>query len=193
MIRMATLSDLDRLLEIYGPYVLTTTASFEYEVPTAEVFTDRFQNITRQFPWIVWEEDGVVAGYAYASLPFSRPGYRWCTELSVYLHPDYHRKGIGRSLYAVLEHILTLQGYHTIYSIVTGENTGSLTFHEKTGYTVCGVLKNCGWKFGRNLDVVWLEKKTNLGNIPSSFPVPWREIVKDDGFFQNILATLSLS
>lgn len=193
MIRMATEADLPRILEIYAPYVLNTTVSFEYEVPSPETFLQRFRGITEQFPWLVWEENGTVMGYAYASLPFSRPGYRWCTELSIYLHPDAHGKGIGRKLYAVLEHILTLQGYRTIYSIVTGENTGSLTFHEKTGYTTCAVLPKCGWKFGRNLDVVWLEKKVNIDETPSKFPVPWRSIVENDRFFLDILATLSLS
>lgn len=193
MIRIATEADLPRIREIYAPYVLNTTVSFEYEVPSPEAFLQRFRGITEQFPWLVWEEDGTVMGYAYASLPFSRPGYRWCTELSIYLHPDAQGKGIGRSLYAVLEHILTLQGYHTIYSVVTGENTGSLTFHEKVGYTFCAVMPKCGWKFGRNLDVVWLEKKINLVETPSKFPIPWRSIVKDDRFFLDILATLSLS
>ena len=192
MIRMATEADLPRILEIYAPYVLNTTISFEYEVPTLDTFTQRFLRITEQFPWLVWEDDGIVMGYAYASLPFSRPGYRWCAEPSIYLHPDAQGKGIGRSLYAVLEQILTLQGYRHICSIVTGENTGSLKFHEKTGYTVCGVLHGCGWKFGRNLDVVFLEKRTNLVEIPTNPPVSCRSIVKNDRIFLDILATLSL-
>ena len=69
MIRFAEKKDIPEILEIYAPYVLTTTNSFEYRVPTLEEFTLRFEKITRQFPWLVWEVDGRVLGYAYASLP----------------------------------------------------------------------------------------------------------------------------
>ena len=72
MIRFATEKDIPAILDIYGPYVLHTAISFEYSVPTLEEFTERFLGITKQFPWLVWEEDGVVLGYAYGSLPFGR-------------------------------------------------------------------------------------------------------------------------
>lgn len=71
-IRIATEADLPRLLAIYGPYAENTTVSFEYEVPTLDAFLTRFRKITEQFPWLVWEEDGTVLGYAYACAPFDR-------------------------------------------------------------------------------------------------------------------------
>jgi len=69
MIRMARAEDIPAILDIYAPYVLTTTATFEYTVPTYEDFSARFADITKQFPWLVWEENGKVLGYAYASAP----------------------------------------------------------------------------------------------------------------------------
>jgi phosphinothricin acetyltransferase len=97
-IRLATPEDLPQILAIYAPYVTDTTHTLEYTVPSLEEFTARFQDITAQFPWLVWEEEGKILGYAYGSLPFHRAGYRWCAEASMYLHPDAHRRGIGTKL-----------------------------------------------------------------------------------------------
>ena len=193
MIRKATVQDVPAMLEIYAPHVLTTTNSFEYEVPSVETFTDRVVTYTKQFPWLVWEEAGIVTGYAYASLPFSRPGYRWCCEVSIYLAPDVQRKGVGKALYAVLEHILWQQGYRTIYSVVTGTNTGSVEFHKKVGYELFATFPGCGYKFGQNLDVIWLQKQSKAVEMPTEFPMPWTLIVENDEKLADILAILSLS
>ena len=95
-IRQATVQDVPRILEIYGPYVKNTAISFEYTVPTIEDFTRRFLDITAQFPWLVWEENGVVLGYAYGSRPFERAAYQWSAEASIYLCPEACGKGIGK-------------------------------------------------------------------------------------------------
>ena len=193
MIRLATAGDVPAILEIYAPYVLTTTHSFEYTPPTLEEFHQRFDSTTAQFPWLVWEEDGKVLGYAYGSLPFKRSAYRWCCEVSIYLAPQIHGRGIGKKLYQVLEHILWLQGYRVIYSVITTENTGSIAFHEKVGYRHVAVLPGCGIKFGRTLGTVWMEKRSDSVETPSEFPVPWRFVVQNDRNLSHILATLSLS
>jgi len=96
-IRIATIEDLDQILSIYRPYVENTTVSFEYEAPTMDEFRARFEEITAQFPWLVWEDSGMIAGYTYACAPFSRAAYRWCAEPSIYLHPDFHGKGLAES------------------------------------------------------------------------------------------------
>ena len=119
MIRIAEERDIPAILEIYGPYVLNTTITFEYDVPTREEFTRRFRDITRQFPWLVYEEDGEILGYAYASAPYARAAYAWCAEPSVYLKPEARGRGIGRKLYAALEQILDCQGYQVLYALVT--------------------------------------------------------------------------
>jgi len=153
----------------------------------------RFYDITAQFPWLVWEADGKLLGYAYAAPPYTRAAYRWCAEPSVYLRPEAQGRGIGRRLYAALEAILKLQGYQVLYALVTGENSASLRFHEKLGYREKVLFDNCGFKFGRWLGVYWLEKRLNTVEIPNSFPTPFCQLRQDEQRFSDILCSLSLS
>ena len=182
MIRFAREADIPRILDIYGPYVLNTAVSFEYTVPTLEEFTLRFRDITRQFPWLVWEENGQILGYAYGSLPFGRAAYRWVSASSIYLTPAAQGKGIGTKLYAALEDLLKRQGYRKTYAIITSDNPGSLRFHERTGFRFVAEFTDCGIKFGRNYSVVWMEKELKTGEIPEFFPNPVKQIVNVDSF-----------
>ena len=125
-IRFAKKEDIFHILEIYRPYVESTTVSFEYVCPSLEEFTERFTKYTQQFPWLVWEEEGEILGYAYACAPFTRMAYSWVAEASVYLCPKAHRKGIGSALYAALEELLRKQGYLTLYALAKGENRGGV-------------------------------------------------------------------
>lgn len=193
MIRLATPADIPAILEIYGPNITNTTNSFEYTIPTLEEFHHRFHSITEQFPWLVWEEDGTVLGYAYASLPFHRAAYAWSCEVSIYVAPQAHKKGIGRRLYSALEQILFYQGYRVIYAVVTEENRDSVAFHERVGYRYVATLPGCGFKFGRQLGIVWLEKRSDSADIPHNPPISWSAIVENSEKFSHILATLSLS
>ena len=193
MIRMATKEDIPAILEIYAPYILNTAYTFEYTVPTISDFTARFEAITAQFPWLVWEENGKVLGYAYGSAPFERAAYSWCGEVSIYLAPQIHGKGIGKRLYAALEEIMWQQGYRVIYSLITSENENSVRFHEKLGYAHSFECKNCGLKFGRWLGVIWMEKRSNLAETPQTFPLPCHKVVDSDRKLSDILAKLSLS
>lgn len=192
MIRLATPGDIPAMRSIYAPYVLSTGYSFEYSVPTEEEFAHRLESYTRQMPWLVWEEDGKVLGYAYGSLPFTREAYAWCGEVSIYLAPEIHGRGIGKQMYAVLEEIMWRQGYRVIYSLITTENTPSLAFHEAMGYRVTATFPDCGFKFGRWLGIVWMEKRSKAVESPTSVPVSWKEIVKNNQIFTDILANLSL-
>ena len=182
MIRFAGQSDIPAILEIYGPYVRNTAVSFEYTVPSLEEFTQRFREITRQFPWLVWEENGKILGYAYGSLPFSRAAYRWCAASSIYLEPASQGRGIGRALYAALEDLLRRQGYRKTYAIITSDNPGSLEFHRKTGFQFVAELPECGFKFGNFYGVIWMEKGLNPEELPQDFPKPVDQIVNVDSF-----------
>ncbi len=193
MIRPATEQDVPEILKIYAPYVENTTISFEYDVPAPDVFLGRFREITAQFPWLVWEEDGRLLGYAYGSYPFERAGFAWCAEASIYLREEARGRGIGAALYAVLEEILTRQGYCLLYALITAENRPSLRFHEKCGYRTVMVLPDCGRKFDRWLSLSWMEKRLKIGENPSVPPLPWMSIVQDAERFCNILDSLSLS
>ena len=193
MIRIATEADVPAILAIYAPYVRTSTATFEYDVPTQAEFLQRFQAITAQFPWLVWEEKGEVLGYTYASAPFERAAYAWCAEPSVYLRSDAKGQGIGKELYTALEKILKMQGYQVLYALITAENTQSLHFHERQGYTKLAHFTDCGFKFGRWLGLIWMEKRLKSVEIPSAAPTPWLSIRQDDQRISDILDNLSLS
>ena len=193
MIRIALETDVPAMLAIYAPFVEHTTVSFEYDVPTEAEFLRRFREITAQFPWLVWEEDGQVLGYAYAARPFERAGFSWCAEPSIYLSEAARGRNIGKKLYAVLEEILSRQGYCRLYSLITEENTVSIRFHEKCGYVTAMILADCGRKFDRWLGLRWMEKPLKIVENPSAFPTPWLSIVQDAESFCNILDSLSLS
>ena len=192
MIRFATERDIPEILEIYAPYVLNTAYSFEYTVPTIEEFTERFRSYTAQFPWLVWEEDGRVLGYAYGSAPFARAAYSWCAEDSIYLLPEAQGKGIGKRLCLALEKVLFYQGYLRIYALITAENSESLAFHRKMAYKIRAEFPDCGYKFNRWLGLIWMEKRLKIVHSPSAFPTPWLSIVQDAKSFSNILDNLSI-
>ncbi len=193
MLRIAEEADVPAILSIYGPYILTSTATFEYTVPSREEFQERFHGITARFPWLVYEEDGAILGYAYASAPFTRAAYDWCAEPSVYLRPDARGRGIGRQLYGALEAILKYQGFQLLYALVTGENTASLSFHRALGYETLAVFPACGFKFGRWLDLNWLQKRLTPVEIPMNPPLTWAGICQDAQKLSDILGILSLS
>lgn len=192
-IRFATPADIPQMLQIYAPYVLHTATSFEYTVPTQEAFTRRFSEKTAQCPWLVWEEAGQVLGYAYGSEPFERSAYGWCAEVSIYLHPDIQGRGIGTRLYRVLETLLFSQGYRKLYAIITSENTDSLAFHKALGYTERAVFPDCGFKFGRWIGTVWLEKCSNLSELPTQKPISIQTLVKNHRNFPEVLDKMPLS
>ena len=192
MIRIATADDVPPILDIYAPYILSSTATFEYTVPTPEDFTRRFQKITAQFPWLVWEEGGRILGYAYASAPYERAAFAWCAEPSVYLRPEARGRGIAAGLYRGLEEILRKQGYQVLYALITEENRESVRFHEKCGYQTRVTFPDCGFKFGRWLGLTWMEKRLKIVETPSDFPISWLSIVENAENFDDILYSLSL-
>ena len=193
MIRIATEADVPEMLAIYAPYIEHTTITFEYTVPSEAEFLERFRRITARFPWLVWEEDGKILGYAYGSAPFERDAYRWCAEDSVYLLPEAQGKGIGTRLCLALEKVLFYQGFRRIYALITAENKNSITFHQKLGYTLRSELPDAGFKFGRWIGVVWMDKAVCFVDSPSIFPDDWSVIMHCPQSFSDILDILSLS
>ena len=175
MIRIATKDDIPAIRAIYAPYVETTTYTFEYTVPTLAEMNARFEAITTQFPWLVWEENGTVLGYAYGSLPFERAAYGWNAEASIYLAPEAKGRGIGRKLYAALEELLKAQGYKKVYAIITTANEASVAFHKAVGYRHTATFPDCGYKFGAWYGTIWMEKELNSWETPPQKPVSIHE------------------
>jgi L-amino acid N-acyltransferase YncA len=179
-IRLAQKSDAPALLDIYAPYILKTSITFEYEVPSADEFAVRIEGITRTFPWFVCEIDGVTAGYAYAGLYKTRAAFQWDAETSIYLSPDFHRMGIASALYSCLEAILTKQGYLNLYALITVPNAQSIGFHESTGFRPVCTYQSIGFKFGEWHDLGVMEKQ--LAPLPQN-PIPCKTFHELDPAF----------
>ncbi|MBC7569604.1 MAG: N-acetyltransferase [Spirosoma sp.] len=156
-IRAATSADASAMLAIYAPFVLNTTFSFEYTVPTVAGFAQRIETIRERFPYLVAEQDGRIMGYAYASAHRDRAAYQWSVDTSVYIHPDAHRQGMARQLYTTLFDLLRRQGMYNVYAGITLPNPASEAFHRSMGFRPVGVYENVGFKFGAWHSATWLQ------------------------------------
>ena len=157
-IRLATLEDAEALLEVYRPFIMVTCISFEYEVPSLEQYRQRIEAISREYPYLVYEKEGRLLGYAYAHRYLERMAYSWDVEVSIYLAPEAQGRGLARLLYQGLEQLLALQQVKNLYACITGDNEHSIGLHQSLGYQLVGTFTRAGFKQGRWLDVVWLEK-----------------------------------
>lgn len=167
-------SDLPRLLEIYTPYVRDSAVTFEYEVPSLAEFTARVDEISSQYPYLVCEQDGFVAGYAYAHRHMVRAAYQWNAELSIYLDETFQGRGLGSRLYASLLETLEQMNVRNVYGCVTLPNPKSGRLHEKLGFRLAGIWPHSGYKLGMWHDVGWFEK--SLGPGVGRSPAPFRPI-----------------
>ena len=165
MIRSATESDAERLLEIYAYYVENTAISFEYETPDLIGFRDRIAYTLKKYPYLVLEADGVIKGYAYAGVFKERAAYDHCCEVTIYLDHDSKGNGYGRALYNALEEELRKMGVINLYACIADPisedeylTRNSELFHRHMGYTKVGEFHKCGYKFGRWYNMIWMEK-----------------------------------
>jgi len=156
-IRLAEKRDVPGILEIYAPFILNTSVTFEESVPDEESFWKRMQEIMTELPILVCEIDGRIAGYAYASAYRSRASYRWTKEVSVYIHPDFHRRKIADALYTSLNELVRYQGIANLLAIITMPNEPSVAFHEYFGYRKCAEFSKVGYKLGKWQNVGWFE------------------------------------
>lgn len=185
-IRLAIPEDGETLLNIYKWYIENTAITFETEVPSAEAFGQRIENTLTRYPWLVCEVDGAVAGYAYASKHRERAAYQWSADFSIYVNEKYHRRHIAKALYQVLEEVLKLQGYYTVYAGVTTPNPKSDAFHTAFGFDIVGVFENVGYKLGEWRGVKWF-KHTLTDYQKEPLPPKTFPEVKDSGVFEEIL------
>ena len=166
LIRFAAPADAGRILEIYAPYITDTVISFEYDVPSLADFTARVEKISSKYPYLVYERDGVVVGYAYASPYIERAAYDYTVDLSVYVDAAYCGQNIGECLYASLLDILAKQGFYNAYACITATNQNSLNFHKRMGFTDAGTHPLAGFKHGKWLDVCWYYKRLQADTNP---------------------------
>ena len=158
-IRKAELKDCGACVGIYNYYIENTTVTFEETPLTVEEFEARFLRITEKYPFFVAEEDGKTVGYAYLDTFNPRSAYRKTTDLSIYIDKNVVSKGLGSLLLNKIEKEAEAHGFENIISLVTEENTASVIFHEKHGFKHAGRLEKVGVKFGKELDVLFLQKR----------------------------------
>lgn len=168
IIRPVTLSDAKPILEIYTPFILNTSVTFEMEVPALRDFSARIESIRHDFPYIVAELDGEVCAYAYAHTYRERAAYRFNAELSVYVAPDAQRRGIARKLYGIIERDLTARNYRHAIAVIALPNEQSERFHERAGYTLAWKSPNIGYKRGEWHDTAAYIKPLMPFDLPPS-------------------------
>jgi L-amino acid N-acyltransferase YncA len=170
LIRASQPSDMADITAIYAHHVLNGTGTFETEPPSeADMTARRADVLSKGLPYLVAEAtvggQSRIVGFAYCNWFKPRPAYRFSAEDSVYVAHDLHSKGLGRALLAELAMQAEKVGVRKLIAVIgDSNNTGSVGVHRSIGFTDVGVLKSCGWKFERWLDVVMMEKSLGLGD-----------------------------
>jgi L-amino acid N-acyltransferase YncA len=170
LVRPSRDGDVAAIAAIYGHHVLHGVASFEDVPPSVEEMARRRGDIlARGFPYLVAERDGKVAGYCYAGPYRGRIGYRFSVEDSIYIDPTEIGRGIGRALLAAVIDDVTQQGYRQMIAVIGGSETlPSIRLHTALGFTQIGVFPAIGYKFGRWIDSVYMQRALGAGS--SSLP-----------------------
>ncbi|MCD1264331.1 GNAT family N-acetyltransferase [Shinella sumterensis] len=176
IIRTAVSGDIAAFTEIYRESVLNGVASYEIDPPSPDEMAARFAAITgKGYPYIVAvEQTGLILGYAYASAFRTRPAYRWLVEDSVYLAPEARGKGVGRALLAELIRRCTALGFRQMVAVIGGAHPASIAVHAAAGFAHSGHMKATGFKHGRWLDTVFMQRALGDGaeTEPSSATYP---------------------
>lgn len=165
-IRPAKIDDIPAITAIYAESVINGTASYELVAPGQDEMARRFEANTRQgYPFIVAEDSGgIILGYAYASAFRTRPAYRWLVEDSIYLAPSAQGKGIGRALLERLLRLCEELGFRQMVAVIGGASAASVRLHGSLGFELTGTLRGTGFKHGRWLDTVLMQKALGDGN-----------------------------
>jgi phosphinothricin acetyltransferase len=129
--------------------------SFEVVPPEVDEIAKRMAAVLARLPWLVYEREGHVLGYAYASPHHVRAAYQWSVDTAVYVDANSHRRGVGRELYASLFPLLARLGYVNAYAGITLPNVKSVGLHESFGFQPVGVYRHVGFKFDGWHDVGW--------------------------------------
>lgn len=159
VIRPATAADFPAITAIYDDAVRTGTATFELDPPDLAEMTARFEQLVAgDFPWLVAEANGQIAGYAYAGPYRARPAYRFTVENSIYLDATARRQGIGLKLLERLIVESRTRGHRQMIAVIgDSANAGSIAVHARAGFEMIGTMRDVGFKFGRWLDTVLMQ------------------------------------
>jgi len=165
-VRPAVPQDLPAIQAIYANHVLHGLASFEEEAPPLEEMRRRFEEVTgKGLPYLVAEDKGEVLGYGYCALYRSRSAYRYTLEDSVYVKQGHQGRGIGRALLAELIVRCEARNYRQIIAVIgDSANAASIALHAGQGFVRAGNLRSTGYKFGRWVDSVLMQRPLGKGD-----------------------------
>ncbi|RCW76020.1 GNAT family N-acetyltransferase [Pseudorhodoferax soli] len=165
-IRPSTDADVAAIAAIYTHHVLHGTGTFEIDPPSAQDMVARRADVlAKGLPYLVAEEDGRVLGFAYCNWFKPRPAYRFSAEDSIYLAPEAAGRGLGRQLLTALAEAAQACGVRKLIAVIgDSANAGSVGVHRALGFEHVGVIRSCGWKFERWLDIVLMEKALGAGD-----------------------------
>lgn len=178
--RLVKEEDAEEILSVYKPYIDNTAITFECESPTLEEFTLRIQEISKDYPYIICEENDKIIGYAYAHRQMERAAYQWNAELSVYIDGSHIREGLGKAMYRALIDILKLQKVKNVYGGVTSPNPNSEKLHEHFGFSNLGTYHQTGFKCGAWHDVTWFEKTIGEYSDNPEPPISIKDISNEE-------------
>ena len=165
-IRPSREDDLSGITALYAHHVLHGTGTFETDPPTeAEMAARRADVLGRGLPHLVMTDGNRLLGFAYCQWFKPRPAYRFSAEDSIYLQPEASGKGLGRELLSALVTQAESAGIRKLIAVIgDSANAGSIGVHRSLGFAPVGVIQSCGWKFGRWLDIVLMEKPLGAGD-----------------------------
>ncbi|QJW84005.1 N-acetyltransferase [Ramlibacter terrae] len=165
-LRPSSAQDVPAIAAIYAHHVLHSTGTFETTPPTEEEMAGRRADVlAKGLPYLVAEQHGKVVGFAYCQWFKPRPAYRFSAEDSIYLHPDATGQKIGGKLLAALMHQAEQAGVRKLIAVIgDSANAGSIGAHRAAGFKQVGVIASCGWKFGRWLDIVLMDRGLGEGD-----------------------------
>lgn len=192
IIRLATTADAADIHQVYAPIVCQTHISFELSIPSVDEIAARISKTLAQYPWLVCEIGGRLAGYAYASAFRARYAYQWTTETTVYVHPDFQRRGVSRALYHSLVAILRAQGYCNALGVIALPNDGSIRAHEAAGFRRIGVFENVGFKAGFWRHTGWWQLELRPMPVAPQPPRPIGELAQESRFTELLRSGLTL-
>ncbi|MBB5664370.1 phosphinothricin acetyltransferase [Rhizobium leguminosarum] len=176
LLRDASQADIPAITGIYRESVLNGTSSYEITPPSEAEMAQRFAAIVgQQYPYIAAAgADGGLLGYAYASAFRVRPAYRWMVEDSIYLAPEARGRGIGKALMAELIDRCTSLGFRQMIAVTGGASPASIALHLKAGFVEVGLMRGAGYKHGRWLDTMLMQRSLGEGMTtdpdPSAYP-----------------------
>lgn len=173
-IRVATTADAAAIRNIYAPYV-KTEITFDAVLPSTAAFTRQIAAGIADYPWLVWEQNGLILGYVYAHRISLRPAYQWAAELSVYVSIEASGQNIGHKLYQAIMAILVVQHVQAVYGCVSIPNPASERLHDDFHFTAVGNFPHAGFKNKVWHDVRWYQRDLTT---PAAQPLPFTPFIQ---------------